>query len=89
MRTEQVLDGRYLLEAGWVRGMSVVWRAPDHVLERQVAVKVLAGTATDPAARERIRSEAQAAARLWHPHVTNVYDYGESPGTTARPCRTW
>ncbi|HEY6594688.1 MAG TPA: protein kinase [Asanoa sp.] len=82
MRTDQVLDGRYRLEerlgAG---GMSVVWRAHDQVLERPVAVKVLAGShVTDPAARERIRLEAQAAARLWHPHVTNVYDYGESTG---------
>ncbi|TWJ25521.1 serine/threonine-protein kinase [Micromonospora endolithica] len=57
--------------------MSVVWRAHDEVLERDVAVKVL--VATDPGARWRIRAEAKAAARLSHPNVTNVYDYGESP----------
>jgi serine/threonine-protein kinase len=57
--------------------MSVVWRAFDEVLKRQVAVKVLAG-AHDPSARERIRAEAQAAARLSHPHITNVHDYGEA-----------
>jgi serine/threonine-protein kinase len=87
MRTEQVLDGRYRLDARLgAGGMSVVWRAHDLVLDREVAVKVLAGTAAaSPGARERVRSEAQAAARLWHPHVTNVYDYGESPGEDGAP----
>jgi serine/threonine-protein kinase len=87
VRTEQVLDGRYRLDARLgAGGMSVVWRAHDLVLDREVAVKVLAGTAAaSPAARERVRSEAQAAARLWHPHVTNVYDYGESPGDDGAP----
>ncbi|WP_239083801.1 serine/threonine-protein kinase [Asanoa ishikariensis] len=80
MRTEQVLDGRYRLDdrlgAG---GMSVVWRAHDLVLQRPVAVKVLATRhAVTDAARQRIRAEARAAARLWHPHVTGVFDYGEA-----------
>ncbi|WP_245870805.1 serine/threonine-protein kinase [Asanoa hainanensis] len=80
MRTEQVLDGRYRLDdrlgAG---GMSVVWRAHDLVLQRPVAVKVLATRhAVSDAARQRIRAEARAAARLWHPHVTGVFDYGEA-----------
>src|SRR6185312_15868953 len=38
--------------------------------------------ATEPAARLRIRAEAQAAAQLWHPNVTNVYDYGEATTET-------
>ncbi|HYN95746.1 MAG TPA: serine/threonine-protein kinase, partial [Pilimelia sp.] len=67
--------------------MSVVWRGYDEVLGRQVAVKVLAPElAADDAFRHRIRVEAQAAARLCHPHITNVYDYGEAAcpdGTTA------
>jgi serine/threonine-protein kinase len=59
--------------------MSVVWRAFDDVLQRPVAVKVLAGElASDPGLREAIRREAQAAARLAHPHIAGVYDYGES-----------
>jgi eukaryotic-like serine/threonine-protein kinase len=59
--------------------MSVVWRAYDDVLQRPVAVKVLAGElACDPGLREAIRREAQAAARLSHPHIAGVYDYGES-----------
>jgi eukaryotic-like serine/threonine-protein kinase len=87
VRTEQVLDGRYRLDARLgAGGMSVVWRGHDLVLDREVAVKVLAGTAAaSPAARDRVRSEAQAAARLWHPNVTNVYDYGESPGDDGDP----
>jgi serine/threonine-protein kinase len=79
MRQEQVLDGRYrLTEHLGVGGMSVVWKAHDELLSRSVAVKVLAGPAASPAARQRIRAEARAAAQLWHPNVTNVYDYGES-----------
>ncbi|MBM0232030.1 serine/threonine protein kinase, partial [Micromonospora sp. STR1_7] len=56
--------------------MSAVHRAYDEVLERDVAVKVLVGS--DANARQRIRAEAKAAARLSHPHVTGVYDFGES-----------
>ncbi|SNT65362.1 serine/threonine protein kinase [Asanoa hainanensis] len=76
------VGGRYrLVERLGAGGMSVVWRGYDEVLGRQVAVKVLAPSlATDPAFRERIRTEAQASARLSHPHITNVYDYGESGG---------
>lgn len=60
-------------------GMSVVWRGYDKVLGRQVAVKVLdLRFAADRVFRHRIRVEAQAAARLCHPHITNVYDYGET-----------
>src|SRR5439155_91335 len=60
-------------------GMSEVWRGYDEVLGRPVAVKMLCGRyAADAATRSAIRVEARAAARLSHPHVTNVYDYGET-----------
>ncbi|MEV1286188.1 protein kinase [Micromonospora sp. NPDC049679] len=58
-------------------GMSDVWRAVDELLGRPVAVKALAPT-VDPALRAATRREARAAARLTHPHVTQVYDYGEA-----------
>ncbi|MET7751029.1 serine/threonine-protein kinase [Micromonospora sp. NPDC005367] len=81
------LGGRYrLIEQLGAGGMSVVWRGYDEVLGRQVAVKVLASRlASDRAFRHRIRIEAQAAARLCHPNITNVYDYGEAEheGVTA------
>ncbi|MCG5438115.1 serine/threonine-protein kinase [Micromonospora foliorum] len=81
-----LLDGRYQVESRLgAGGMSVVWRAWDRVLERAVAVKVLAGTqASARGARQRIRAEARAAAGLWHPHVTSVYDYGEHTDDAGR-----
>ncbi|WP_460849923.1 serine/threonine-protein kinase, partial [Phytohabitans suffuscus] len=87
MEALRLLGGRYRLEdqvgAG---GMSVVWRATDEVLRRPVAVKVLAGRlATDAGARLRIQAEARSAARLSHPHVCGVFDYGESTGGDGRP----
>src|SRR5262249_43355129 len=78
----QTLGGRYwLVEPLGAGGMSVVWRAYDEVLGRRVAVKLLAPKlAADPRSRDRIREEARAAARLSHPHITAVHDYGESDG---------
>ncbi|MEU4336764.1 serine/threonine-protein kinase [Micromonospora lupini] len=77
MQRDRLLAGRYrLLERLGSGGMSAVHRAYDEVLERDVAVKVL--VASDANARQRIRAEAKAAARLSHPHVTSVYDFGES-----------
>jgi len=74
------IGGRYrLVEPLGSGGMSVVWRGFDDVLQRPVAVKVLAGElAADPILREAIRREAQAAARLCHPHIASVFDFGES-----------
>ena len=66
--------------------MSVVWRATDEVLNRTVAVKVLNSVrAGDPAARAIVLAEAQATARVAHPNVASVFDYGQSvspDGTT-------
>jgi eukaryotic-like serine/threonine-protein kinase len=60
-------------------GMSEVWRADDELLDRPVAVKTLAsGLATEAALRSSTWQEARSAARLTHPHVTQVYDYGEA-----------
>jgi serine/threonine-protein kinase len=82
-----LLAGRYrLVERLGAGGMSVVWRGFDEVLGRQVAVKVLPpSTSTDPSFRRRLRAEAQAAARLSHPHITNVYDYGEATTVDGEP----
>nr|WP_229705943.1 serine/threonine-protein kinase [Micromonospora sonchi] len=60
-------------------GMSVIWRAHDEVLDRVVALKVLAPSlAADARFRDMVREEARAAAQLVHPHVTSVHDYGEA-----------
>jgi serine/threonine protein kinase len=75
-----VLGGRYRLEEPLgTGGMSVVWRAHDDVLDRPVAVKLLAGRyASGPSSRRRIHDEARAAAALSHPNIAQVYDFGES-----------
>ena len=65
-------------------GMSVVFRAEDKRLEREVAVKVLflPGERDDGTARERFRREAGAAARIPpHPNVVQVYDFGTDEET--------
>lgn len=82
-RTDGLLGGRYrLIERLGEGGMSVVWRGYDELLNRQVAVKVLASRhAADPTFRRRIRVEAQAAAKLSSPYMADVYDYGETPST--------
>ncbi|MFJ8073636.1 serine/threonine-protein kinase [Streptomyces sp. NPDC096176] len=68
---------RYRLETSIGRGgMGEVWRASDEVLGRQVAVKLLLGGDTDPSAAARFQLEARTAARLSHPHLVAVYDFG-------------
>ncbi|MGI5214548.1 serine/threonine-protein kinase [Plantactinospora sp. CA-290183] len=77
-----LLARRYrLIDQIGAGGMSVIWRARDEVLDRVVAVKVLAPSlAADGKFREMVRVEARAAAQLVHPHVTAVHDYGEAVG---------
>ncbi|GAA2363344.1 serine/threonine-protein kinase [Dactylosporangium salmoneum] len=74
------MDRYRLIEPLGTGGMSVVWRAFDEVLERSVAVKLLAPKLlTDPVSRRRIQAEARAAALLSHPHIAQVYDFGHGP----------
>jgi serine/threonine-protein kinase len=74
----EVLAGRYDLgERLGVGGMSTVRLARDRRLEREVAVKVLAEhLAEDPQFVARFRREALAAARLVHPNIVQVFDFG-------------
>jgi serine/threonine-protein kinase len=58
-------------------GMGEVYRAHDLLLDRPVAVKVLQSSlAADPGLVERFKAEARAAARLAHPNVVSVFDWG-------------
>ncbi|WP_203827672.1 serine/threonine-protein kinase [Actinoplanes palleronii] len=79
VESQSVIAGRYRLREQLGRGgMSVVWRADDEVLGREVAVKVLSpALASDPLLRRQIHDEARTAARLHHPAVVAVHDYGE------------
>jgi serine/threonine-protein kinase len=75
---EELFAGRYRLERRLgVGGMSTVQLAFDTRLERYVAVKLLAEhLAEDDGFVQRFRREALAAARLVHPNVVQVYDFG-------------
>lgn len=74
--------GPYRLIEGVGRGgMAEVYLAEDERLDRQVAVKILpAAMAMDQTFRARFEREARAAARLQHPHILSVYDFGEQDG---------
>ena len=77
---ERVLDERYeLLELIGSGGMADVYRAHDRLLDRQVAVKILHEQfRSDEEFIGKFHKEAQAAARLSHPHIVNIYDVGIS-----------
>ncbi len=74
-----VIDGKYRVEnALGTGGMGAVYRARRLLIGDDVAVKILHPHREDPAAAERFQREAQAAARLKHPNVIAVYDFGVS-----------
>ena len=77
------IAGRYRLEGRLgFGGMSTVHLALDLRLERQVAVKLLAEhLADDPTFVSRFQREAQAAARLVHPNIVQVFDSGHDERT--------
>jgi tetratricopeptide (TPR) repeat protein len=63
-------------------GMGVVYRAKHRTLGRDVALKMVRAAAlADPREWVRFRREAEAAARLRHPHVIQVYEVGTWTGT--------
>jgi eukaryotic-like serine/threonine-protein kinase len=71
-------QGRYrLVRQLGAGGMGEVWEADDTVLGRRVALKVLVQElANDARATRRFVREARATAKLTHPNVTRVYDFG-------------
>lgn len=71
--------GRYTLTRRLGRGgMGVVYAARDERLDRQVAVKMIAGLSDDSAVK-RFWREARAAASVSHPNVCQIYEVDESP----------
>ncbi len=79
-RPDSLLGGRYrLVRRCGIGGMGEVWEAEDTVLERRVAVKLVTGDQRhDPAVLARFEREARTGARLVHPNLATVYDYGEA-----------
>jgi serine/threonine protein kinase len=64
-------------------GMATVYKAHQAALARYVAIKVLPEfLATEPGFKERFQQEAVAVAKLRHPNILAVFDYGESDGIT-------
>ena len=81
MSTPSEVAGRYVIDGRLgAGGMSTVFLATDSVLERPVAIKLLAEhLAEDEDFVARFRREALAAARLQHPNIVQVFDSGEDP----------
>ena len=77
-----MIDNRYeILEKIGTGGMSDVYKAKCHTLNRYVAIKVLKQEFSENASFvSKFRTEAQAAAGLMHPNIVNVYDVGEENG---------
>ncbi|NLW91317.1 MAG: protein kinase [Syntrophomonadaceae bacterium] len=75
----KILGDRYeLLEKVGDGGMAVVYKARCQVLDRIVAIKVLnTEYAKDNSFVEKFKTEAQAAARLSHPNIVNIFDVGQ------------
>jgi len=75
-------NGNFLLERELGRGgMGGVYMGRDKMLDRPVAVKVmLKEYGSDPEFVEKFKREAQAAARLIHPNIAQIYSYGIAEG---------
>jgi eukaryotic-like serine/threonine-protein kinase len=78
----QRLSHYRIIEKIGAGGMGVVYRAHDEQLDRDVAIKVLPpGSLADEAARKRFRKEALSLARLNHPNIATVHEFGTQDDT--------
>src|ERR1700704_5407017 len=77
----QTLSHYRVLEQIGAGGMGIVYRARDEQLERDVAIKVLPPRVlADDDARKRFHKEALSLARLNHPNVATVHEFGSQDG---------
>lgn len=77
-----IIQNRYeIIEEVGSGGMSIVYKAKCHVLNRYVAIKVLKPEFSDDTSFvSKFKIEAQSAAGLSHPNIVNVFDVGEENG---------
>jgi serine/threonine-protein kinase len=76
--------GKYeVLEQLGSGAMGIVYRARDTVLDREVALKVMrAESQAFPEMSERFNREARACAKLHHPNIVTIYDFGEADSSS-------
>ncbi len=78
----QTLDRYRITEMLGKGGMAVVYKAHDEHLDRDVAIKLIRSTAFPPEQLDnvlkRFKRETKALAKLFHPNIVRVYDYGEN-----------
>lgn len=79
---KEMIANRYIINSKLGEGgMADVYLAHDSFLDREVAVKILRGKLSlDPVALLRFQREANAASRLNHPNIVEIYDVGEDNG---------
>ncbi|GAC1553678.1 MAG: hypothetical protein NVS3B10_15370 [Polyangiales bacterium] len=76
----RTLEGRYTILAKLGAGsMGTVYRAKQHAMGREVAIKILRGDrAIDDSAKARVMREARANSQLGSPNTVTVFDFGQS-----------
>ncbi len=74
-----VVGGKYrLVRCLGEGGMATVWVAHNEALDIEVAIKFIRTDLTTPKLAERLLNEARAAAKLGHPAIVRVFDFGET-----------
>jgi eukaryotic-like serine/threonine-protein kinase len=77
----QALGHYRILEKVGAGGMGIVYRAHDEQLDRDVALKILPPRAvTDESSRKRFRREALGLAKLNHPNIGMIHEFGTENG---------